>query len=73
MTTPELRFLFLFAGLPTFAASKTFSNYDRRICEQIVAHLGWLPCAEDVEYVDSVEREIELSEIKYGEPYDETR
>lgn len=49
MSNPEIRFLFLLTGFPTIAASKTFTDYDRAVAQQIVAHLGWLPDDEDRE------------------------
>lgn len=73
MTNIEVRFLFLYAGFPSIAYAKTLTSYDRRIAEQITANMRQVVDYEDREYLASVEREIELEELKYGEPYDETR
>lgn len=67
MTAEEIRFLYLFAGCPRMAASKVFTDYDRRVCEQIVAHLGWLPDDEDRERDDVLEDDMVKQSTKYGE------
>ncbi len=67
MTAIELRFLFLLAGFPSIAYLKTFSLSDRRVAEQIVAHLGWLPDAEDRELEDVLEDE--LAKDKYQQEW----
>lgn len=66
MSDVQIRFLFLLTGFPTIAASKTFTDHDRAVARQIVAHLGWLPDDEDREYLASVEDELVKEDAKYG-------
>ena len=67
----QVRFLFLYAGFPSIAYAPFMTNYDRRIAEQIAAHIGAKPDAEDLEYLDSVEDEIEADEDKYRQEWGE--
>ena len=69
----QVRFLLLYAGFPRMAYAPTLCNYDRRIAEQIVKHMGAKLDDEDREFLDSVEDEIQADEDKYPESYDETR
>lgn len=69
MSNPEICFLFLITGFPTIAASKVFTDYDRAVARQIVAHLGWLPDDEDREYLASVEDEIVSEDDKYTQKW----
>ncbi len=59
-------------GFPSCASGKVL-DYDRKVAEQVVLHLGMKMDAESQEYLASVEDEIQETEDKYKESYDERR
>ncbi len=73
LTNIEVRFLHFYAGFPRIAYAPKMTNHDRRVAAEIVKHMAWVADADDVEYIASVEDEIEAEETKYPEVYDEYR